>query len=222
MLIFDIETAADPARTTRAHYDAAGRTPPGNYTKPDTIAKWHEQDFLEWQAKAALSPITGRVIAIGWLDASDPQGGEPWMVTGRNHSEPEMLAAFAEEVARHAGGALVSYNGAKFDLPFLAWRYAADRMPLPFDVQDMTNPYRYGRHIDLMAALTGNGRLGWSASLKVASEALGLDTSVLYGEGSAVPGWVAEGKWGEVSAHLRGDLLLTAQLARRLRSVGWV
>ncbi len=90
--IFDIETGP------RSRAELAECVPtfeaPANWKDPEKIAAYVAQKEAEWFQSAALSALTGRVLAIGYLDATNDELG--YFATGDAAAD---TAAFWRRVA---------------------------------------------------------------------------------------------------------------------------
>jgi hypothetical protein len=83
----------------------------------------------QWQAfvdRAALSPLTGRVLAIGyrWTRGDNPEGNIDSIGDEFDHNEAGLLVDFWETFlqAERDGHVLIGHNIFSFDLPFLVRR----------------------------------------------------------------------------------------------------
>jgi len=132
-LIFDVETGGLPDDELKALYVeptyeefAAGC--PSNYKEETKLAKFKEQEgkgFAKFAEKAALSPITGRVLAIGFFSITKNK------IKIAEGDEPEVLATFWQQydAMRKAGRSIIGFNIFGFDLPFLirrSWVHSVD------------------------------------------------------------------------------------------------
>lgn len=209
-IVVDLETAPDPLRAIPMPEDWL--TPPGNYTKPETIADWRAKREAAWPAErdrlASLDWRLGRIVALGWrVSDVEPEvhcsESEGWLLT-RFWETIAMFGSLSRKVQ------LVGFGIASFDVPWLLHRSAALRIrpPRRFRVS------RYDLHSDVLdwsdvlANYDPSKRSGWTLSRYAA--VYGLPPTV--GEGSAVPGWWAAGQRDQIVAHLRGDLVTTAAL----------
>ena len=137
-IIFDIETAPLPEKDLEAllpPFDPAEvRT--GNLKDPDKIAAKlaeaeanHRRDFFE---RAALDPLTGRVLAIGclWPETSD-------FTVFDHDDEARMLQSFWAACEGEAWriNKMIGFNTHVFDLPFLIRRSWKHRVPVPFGIR---------------------------------------------------------------------------------------
>lgn len=111
MIFFDIETTALPEADLLAlapEFEAAK-----NLRDPEKIAANIAEKRAEWLERAALSPETGRVLAIGLYDESF------WMFSG---DEADILEAFWSGLCSHPEEQFIGWNIFGFDLPFLVRR----------------------------------------------------------------------------------------------------
>ena len=128
-LVFDIETGP------RSRAELADCVPtfeaPSNWKDPEKIRAHVAGKEAEWFQSAALSALTGRVLAIGTLDAATDELGT--FATG---DEAADLAAFWRLVA--PGGYLdtdlVGFGSNRFDLPFLIRRSWCLGVAVPRDL----------------------------------------------------------------------------------------
>src|SRR5688572_8585619 len=65
MITFDIETAPLPDEQIAPFVPEFSA--PSNYKDPEKIKAYIEGEKVKWLEQAALSPLTGRVVAIGIL-----------------------------------------------------------------------------------------------------------------------------------------------------------
>ena len=207
-IIFDVETAPLP------EVELAALVPPfdpaevrtGNLKDPDKIAAKlaeaeanHRRDFFD---RAALDPLTGRVLVIGLLD----QGGIRIL---DEEDEAELLRQFWNVCRGDMGrvNQMVGFNTHLFDLPFLIRRSWKNRVSVPFGI-------RRGRYwADEMVDLRDAWQLGdrqARGSLDTIARHLGVGAK--NGEGKEFANlWQSDrAKAGE---YLRNDLELTAKIA---------
>ena len=210
-IIFDIETSPLPESELAAlvpPFDPAEvRT--GNLKDPDKIAAKlaeaeanHRRDFIE---RAALDPLTGRVLAIGLLD----HGGFRIL---DNDNEPAVLCEFWTVCRGEMGriNQMVGFNTHLFDLPFLIRRSWKHRVPVPLGI-------RRGRYwADEMVDLRDAWQLGdrqARGSLDAIAKHLGIGAK--NGSGAEFAKlWQSDR--AKAVEYLRNDLELTAKLAEVL------
>src|SRR4051794_23248327 len=138
IIFFDIETGPLPENELTAllpPFDPA-EVKTGNIKDPEKIAAKiaeaelnHKRDFIE---KAALDPLSGRVVAIGLLDADS---GE-FKVIGHD-DEARTLREFWDVCRGEMGrlNQMVGFNTYQFDLPFLFRRSWKHRVAIPMGIR---------------------------------------------------------------------------------------
>jgi len=167
-LIIDIETGP-LSRPELADFVPTFEAP-ANWKDPAKIAAYRAEKEADWFQSAALSAVTGRVLAIGCLDTRDER--IDFFATGDERAD---LTAFWQHVA--PGGllatALVGFCSNRFDLPFLirrSWRlsapvpraFTAGRF-LPSECIDILDTWRCGVRdesisLDTLSRFLGVGR----------------------------------------------------------------
>lgn len=205
VLVVDIETVADvPPWVAEAWKDRAEA--PANYKDPVKIERYKEEQVQRRLEKAALSPLTGRVVAVGlgWRD--EPEWEFSAFIDRQSDEETLLRAVDAAIAGLPRVGWIVSYNGRRFDFPFLAVRAMKHRLELkhkwPLGKWDR-------RHVDMYDAFGEGGLADWGRLL------LGEDKS---GHGSHVEELVREARWDEIEAYCLNDVRLTAGLWDLYRS----
>ena len=123
-VVIDLESIPGASQYAQDEYEAYCETihPPGNYKKPETIAKWMDENAPalreEYRHKQGLSAATGQIITIGIkVDGSPVECG-----TVRDSSEGDMLQSFIDEIDMYIGRPMfIGHNIIQFDLPYI-WR----------------------------------------------------------------------------------------------------
>jgi hypothetical protein len=141
-IIFDIETG--PIDQPYLDLMMPEFEAPKNFTDPEKIAKAIEAKKQDWYEKAALSPLTGKVIAIGLeFDVGFGIMSEPV-----HSKESEILTEFWKLVRDNHTSQFIGFNIASFDLPFLIRR----SMKYGIRPPDVFNNNRYLSHqfVDLL------------------------------------------------------------------------
>lgn len=240
MLIFDIETGPLPWEQIAQFYEAPPELPPwedamckmGNLKDEAKRAEKlaaatadyaalmaadsskRDAHKCHWASRAALSPMTGRVLAIGI------QKEERTCVIGIDgETEPEILEIFWSVYKKYHGngGRLVGWNSNGFDVPFLVRRSWFHGVVVPESVRDKTGRYLSSTFVDLMQ-LWGCG----------AREYEKLDTVCRWtgigGKPDGVDGghfaalWNSGDEASRMAAidYLKNDLFLTYKIAERM------
>ena len=223
-IVFDIETGPLPESELAAvmpPFDPA-EVKTGNLKDPDKVAAKiaeaeanHRRDFFD---KAALDPLTGRVLAVGVL-VCDAKGETPVPLakSGRfsviSHvDEAQILREFWHLTRGEMGrlNPMVGFNIFGFDLPFLFRRSWKHRVVVPFGL-------RRGRYWgDHLIDLRDSWQLGdRQAKGSLDSVAKHLGVGAKNGDGKAFAElWQSNRKQAE--AYLRNDVELTALIADAL------
>ena len=228
-IFFDIETGPLPESELAAlvpPFDPA-EVKTGNLKDPDKIAAKlaeceanHRRDFFE---KAALDPLTGRVMAVGLLKrtphpnplpSAEREGNGEFVVIG-HEDEAATLREFWDATRGEMGriNYMIGFNSNAFDLPFLIRRSWKHRVPVPSglrrgrywteQVMDLRDAWQLGDRqargsLDTIAKHLGVG----------AKNGSGADFAKLWQSDRA-----------KAVEYLRNDLELTARVADALGCV---
>ncbi len=223
-IIFDIETGPLPESELAAMMPVFDplEVKTGNLKDPAKIAEKiaeaetnHRRDFFD---RAALDPLTGRVVAIG-LMLFDARGehGPDFSQAGRcviigHEDEAQTLREFWDMTRGEMGrlNPLIGFNIFGFDLPFLFRRSWKQRVPIPFGLR--RGRYWSDQLIDLRDAWQLGDR---QARGSLDSIARHLGVGAKNGDGKAFAQlWQSDRQQAE--AYLRNDLELTAKVAHAL------
>ena len=218
-IIFDVETgplAESELVAMMPAFDPA-EVKCGNLKDPAKIAEKiaeaeanHRRDFFD---KAALDPLTGRVIAIGMVLADGHQDFDEgkFVIIGHD-DEARTLREFWEALRGDMGrvNPVIGFNIHGFDLPFLIRRSWKHRVTVPFGI-------RRGRYwSDQVCDLRDCWQLGdRQARGSLDSIARHLGVGAKNGDGKAFAElWQTNRQQAE--AYLRNDIQLTAKVADAL------
>lgn len=198
--VFDIETAPLPEAEILPL--APEFVAPSNYKDQAKIDAYIAQAKYDWLDKTALSPVTGRVVAIGYLvDGSMMLDIEP-------SDERRLLVCFWELVqTQWCQTQFVGFNIKRFDLPFLVRR--SWRLDIAPPKWIRRGRYWDGDFVDLFEEWQlGNGQD--SISLNTLSKFLGIGEKAGNGANFHKLSRV------EQETYLGMDLELTAKAAARM------
>lgn len=205
-VVIDIETVADLPPDLHRKMAAKLRAP-SNWKDPEKIKKKIAQLEEEMVDKAALSPKTGRIVAVGVAVRSlESSEWNYHVLTDQTQDEPKLLLALDEVMYTVSPVRVIHFYGRKFDIPFLVARSMKYGLKLAY-------PWPVGRHprsVDMYEVFQDGGLEDWALAI------LGKGKS---GHGSEVGELVKEEKWDELAAYCRDDLELTASLYDRYREV---
>lgn len=223
-IIFDIETIGED-------FDQMDKD------TQHALTRWVERASKTEEARVAavedvkqglgFSPFTGRIVAIGVLDADTKKGAVYYDANGTEIEEMEeegiKYKAMDEkgiienfwEVAKHAGE-FVSFNGRCFDVPYILLRGAIYGIRPSKDL--MANRYmnyqKFGaKHVDLMDQLTFYGAIFKRPNLHVVCRAFDIKSPKVDGvTGDDVTALFKEGKYLDIARYNGRDLFSTRDL----------
>jgi hypothetical protein len=168
-----------------------------------------------WASEAALSPVTGQVLAIG---VKSDRGEAILGCDGE--SEAEILDQWWALYGRHAqAGRFVGYCSNFFDLPFLVWRSYKHGIAVPESVFDRTGRYFSLSFVDLIDRLPKRGFSDESRKLSDVCHWLGLGEKPEGVDGSLFASlWLSGSTESRAAAveYLLNDLRLTWRLGSRM------
>jgi DNA polymerase elongation subunit (family B) len=203
MIYFDIETGPLPDAELLTQFDPLD-VAIGNLKDPEKIRAKIDAARESFFEKAALDPLTGRVLAIGYLSERET-------TILANEDEESLLAEWWHVVRGRMGTTnhLVGFNSHSFDWPFLirrSWKYG---LPVP-DLRWK------GRWVEQLIDLRDIWQLGdrqASGSLDKIARHLGLGGK--NGDGALFYKLWATDR-NAAMTYLRRDVELTAQVGERL------
>ena len=228
MIVFDIETGPLPLehlQQSMPPFDES-EVKVGNLKDPEKISTKiaearasHERDYIE---RAALSPLTGAILVIGYhstdtgktvLDAGEHGGG----------GEAELLSNFWRryDLCRREKRPLVGHNIAGFDVPFIVRRSWMLDVPVPATVFDRGRYLDGLVFVDTMALWQCGTRDQW-VKLDVLSKAFGGGEKPVGDDGEQITGGQFAELWknpetrAKAEAYLVNDLQMTATVAGRM------
>jgi len=123
-LYFDIETEGLPDAVDAM--DPAEFAAPSSWKDPEKIAAKVQENKDKAKRQAALSAITGRVLAVGYAMEDEPVQ----ILEGEERDMLDQLFVVMKHTVNH-GGRIFGFNIIGFDLPFLAQRAAISGATLP-------------------------------------------------------------------------------------------
>lgn len=193
--------------------------------------KERKQTVAQIKEELALSPLTGKIVALGVLDYEkdkgtvyyDSQKADSELTTEEQYalkpvSEKEMLESFWKGAAKY--DTFVTYNGRTFDIPFIMVRSAVHNIRPTKNV--MSNRYinsqRNGAyHVDLKDQLNFYGAVDYRrhGSLHLWTRAFGIESPKGGMSGYEVGKYFAEGKILDIARYNARDISATADLYER-------
>lgn len=190
---------------------------PGNFSKPESIAKYLSEKAEEAWLKTSLDGTYGEVVCATFVVEDQP---EPVTVV-RRLDDPE--ADFLVELWRRLTDALddayvrepiwVGHRVGSFDLRFLYHRSVVHGVRPPYDIRPDLKPWHPSVR-DTSYMWTGEANSG--IALDLLAEALGIPSPKELFDGSQVWKLVSGGRYDELVAYNQGDTLTTREVYRRL------
>jgi hypothetical protein len=217
----DIETVPLRAALDRP-YPEADRDPPANYKSPEAIYGWREKDIAAWEQdrikQYSLSPLTGRVVAVGV--ASDPPGDfveeivTESLIARTEADERDLLTKLWIRCA--SADPLVTWNGMGFDVPFLLTRSAILGVPTPR--HSLLKRYATAAHYDVKMVVNGwDSYKSRGTTLDDWAQAFGLGGKSAHG--SQVYEMYRAADFASIGAYAADDARLTLALYHRVAHV---
>jgi predicted PolB exonuclease-like 3'-5' exonuclease len=217
-LVIDIETVGTPWE----EHDP--------YVREYLIKGMNEAEAEEEKRRGALSPFTGRIVAIGVVNAETGRSCAMYEVPGQTEvitrkdgnrtmisgSERQILEKFWDYLDRE--DRFISFNGRQFDGPFLMIRSAIQGIPPKRDL--VGNRYRFHPNCDLREVLNFNGTLNprqMRFNLDLACKTFGIVSSKTEGmDGRAVETLYRAGRHEDIAIYCLEDVRATCELYLKL------
>ena len=179
---------------------------------PDGVEPKEKQVQLGEGEYAGTFPVKFKKFGIGRgiEEAERRLLSEVWEIVGWKSKDQKRKG---EEKGR-----LVTYNGRRFDLPFLMLRSLA--LNVPITAYHLRGRYDYTDHLDVMDVLSFHS-LNRFASLDFVCRRLGIPTPKGDMDGSKVEEYFREGRYDDIALYNLQDVYATALVYERvLRILG--
>ena len=217
-LVIDIETVGVPWE----EHDP--------YVREYLIKGMSEAEAEEEKRRGALSPFTGRIVAIGVVNAETGRSCAMYEVPGQTEvitrkdgnrtmisgTEKQILEKFWEYLDRD--DRFISFNGRQFDGPFLMIRSAIRGISPKRDL--VGNRYRFHPNCDLREVLNFNGTINprqMRFNLDLACKTFGIVSSKTEGmDGRAVETLYRAGRYEDIATYCLEDVRATCELYLKL------
>jgi hypothetical protein len=170
---------------------------------PQELERRREELF----SRLGLDPTTGRIVCIGVLDSVSS-----FERTFSERDEKELLLSFWDWLSGARPSLFVSFNGRRFDVPYLHIRSAIHGIEPAFAI-----PLDPSAHFDVREALEGDDRRR-RGSLDYFCAVFGISSPKLLMDGSLVGQAHAEGRIEDIERYCLADCRATLALYRRLRA----
>lgn len=200
------------------------------YVREYLIKGMNEAEAEEEKRRGALSPFTGRIVAIGVVNVDNGKSCALYEVPGQTEitttrdgdrtlisgSERAILQKFWEFL--HADDRFISFNGRQFDGPFLMIRSAIHGLTPTRDV--VGKRYSFHPNCDLREVLNFQGTVNprqMRFNLDLACKAFGIESSKSEGmDGRSVETLYRAGRYEDIALYCLDDVRATAELYLKL------
>lgn len=205
--VFDIETIGLPDELLPPFDESTVAV--GNLKDPEKIKAKIDDARAEWRKTLALSPLTGQVAMVGFMDDT----GQSTISSG---DELSIVTVALERiiVALIDGQVVAGFNSFSFDLPFLLKRAWTMKLAIPTDlrVRIRGRTYWHENLVDLRDEWLMGDRAPAKGTSSLESVARFLGLPEKLGNGSEFAGMTPD----ERKAYLLRDLEITLALYRRI------
>lgn len=217
-VFIDVETIPNQSPEYRAKV-RAGIKPPGNISKPESIAKWMEENAEsatdEAVAKTSFDPAAGHICSIAWAIGD----GEVLSLTAiKIGEERKVIEGFFECLPELGMNRFIGHYITGFDLRFIMCRAIVLGVKVPALWPRDPKPWDQSV-FDTMTAWAG---ARGTISLDRLCEALGIESPKGEIDGSQVAQAWLDGRYDEIAAYNRKDVEAVRQVFRKFEAVGLV
>ena len=213
-VFIDIETLPVQCPDFRAKI-VAGAKPPANYSKPETIAKWREDNADEIVAKTALDPAAGHICSIGYAIGDQDVAN---MTAQTIDAEAAIIRTFFDALPQIGMTRFIGHYITGFDLRFIMCRAIVLGVKVP--ALWPRDPKPWDQNVfDTMTAWAGaRGTIG----LERLCEALGIESPKGDMAGNQVAAAWAAGEFDRIADYNRRDVAAVREVFRKFEAVGLV
>src|SRR3989339_661179 len=186
-VVFDIETVGENFETDF------------NEEEQDYLLKYakSEEEKEEHKLKTALSPLTGKVVSIGYLTLKENKG----LVQTVSDKIREVVSKTSQ---------VITFNGRGFDIPFILLRSAINKIKPSKNL--MGNRYKNFPHCDLLDQMSLYGALFYPKTLHFYTRAFGIKSPKDGMKGVQVTEYYNAGKHQEIAEYCMKDVVATGEL----------
>jgi predicted PolB exonuclease-like 3'-5' exonuclease len=157
-------------------------------------------------SRLGLDPTTGRIVCVGVLDSETS-----FERTFSHTDEKELLESFWQWLEGARPTLFVSFNGRRFDVPYLNIRSAIHGIEPAYPI-----PLGWSAHFDVREAFEGDDKRR-RGSLDYFCAVFGVPSPKMEMDGSLVGQVYAEGRIEDIERYCLADCRATLALYRRLR-----
>ena len=179
--------------------------------------------WLEFKEKAALSPRTGRILAMGWIDSESSNYAYEFISDNAvaPTSEKELIENFLEiaDAKISQPGMLVGHNIVGFDLPFLIRRGLKYGIKIPWTIKNAITSYRPTNLIDTMREWQMGNRGESFITLDALAAFFGCRRKTGSGADFAKQFFGTPEEREHALDYLKNDVLITAEVVIKMQLI---
>ncbi len=192
----------------------------------EKISERGEREGWDVHKVMSLSPIYGKAVSLALLDVDDPECALVIMVPRENKlfqdqvREPIILAP-SEKVllesfwkVASASDLLVSFNGRRFDIPFLIVRSVVNEVSITVEL--LGSRYDHSKHFDVYEFISSHGLLTGPHSLEACCFGFGIGSPKQGLDGSMVRETYMKGRLEDVGLYNLEDVRATRGLFKKI------
>ena len=214
-VFLDLESIPVQCPDRRAKLIADAK-PPANYSKPETIAKWREDNAADIIAKTALDPAAGHICSIAWAVGDNSPVTASWM--SEVEGERYVIENFFDALPQTGMCRFIGHYISGFDLRFIMCRAIVLGVKVPALWPRDPKPWD-NQVFDTMTAWAGSrGTIG----LERLCDALGIESPKGDLSGSQVGEAWARGEFDRIAAYNRADVEAVREVFKKFEAVGLV
>lgn len=220
-IFIDLECAPDPAPGALERY-ISGVRPPGQYSKPESIAKWMAENAetmgLENYLRTALDPLVGNIYVFG----ISIQGEQPITLFRKQEDSEgafltlslDVIAAAVNKAGQARPPRFIGWNHRAFDLPYLARRCLINKVTPPFRLP-LRSRFNDDQVLDLMTEWAGYREYAKQSDV---AKALGICVPSTV-DGKDLWAWVKTHGVEAAAEKCRSDIYVLIDLYKRMAPV---
>ena len=212
----------DPAKITAKVEAAREKFEADKSSVSENIESARAEAWQTFRDRAALSPLTGRVLAIGWWNPDESESSVAYVLEGKESvSEKEIIEQFLSlaDAVLSDSGSLVGHNIIGFDLPFLLRRGLKHGIRPPKTITNALAQYRPNNLIDTMREWQFGNRAEGFAKLDQLAAFFGTRRKTGDGADFHKKFFGTPEKRIEALEYLHNDVVMTAGVAVKMRLI---
>lgn len=209
--VFDVETRVDKRLLNQVYFEGHGLTDEAAFQRyREELQRRRDNDFFPTTLHVPISIAVGNIGDDYVLNAVEN-------LALADYSEEKLVREFWTRAERFTG-ALVSFNGRRFDLPVLELAALRHGIAAPIHFGDGSlarNRHSPERHFDLYDYLTNFGAVSLAGGMDLLLKMIGMPGKSGM-DGSMVQEYFEGGRLDEIHRYCRNDVVQTYFLFLRI------